>query len=180
MSKSVSRRRRQSVFACVGLLGLAGCGVDSSGAGGAGGGEPAGPRLELGTGRLVFEPAPQDGDVPLIQGLQGGYHVWTSFLIYGVSAKVVQMDLTTRWDGNDASLQEMQGNISLRPTTYPMGGDAMESLGWPAFIFQPTCADGQRILFSITVSDDTGLSVSDSREWIVDVAEEYRGTDCAL
>jgi hypothetical protein len=89
------------------------------------------------------------------------------------------MELATRWQGLGESVLEMDGNVSLRPVLDPAGGEALASLGWPASIFNPACADGQRLELSITIrDDDQGLSASDSREWIVDVAPEYRSSDC--
>jgi hypothetical protein len=139
-----------------------------------------GPRVVLGSGREAFEMVPADGVVPLIKGIQGGFHVWTSFLVYGFDTDVVRMELTTRWDMLDDSLLEMKGNVAVRPATDPSGVPALVSLGWPASIFNPACANGRRLDLTLTVRDeDAGISASDARHWVVDVAEEDRSTDCA-
>jgi hypothetical protein len=137
-----------------------------------------GPRVSLGTGREVFEPVATDGHVPLIMGLQGGYHVWTSFLVYDLEAEVVRMELSTRWEGVEGSQEQNTGNVSLRPVVDGAGNAALASLGWPMSIFNPTCANGRRLLLDLRVIDDYGVALSDSRQWIVDVAEEYRSSDC--
>lgn len=154
---------------------LAGCGSSTGGAA-----EANGARVVLGTGREVFEELAPDGLVPLIHGIQGGFHVWTSFLAYGFDAAVLRMELTTRWDELDDSVLEMSGNVSVKPATDAAGMPALVSLGWPASIFNPACADGRRLIIDLTVRDaSTGLAASDSAAWIVGVAEEDRSSDCA-
>jgi hypothetical protein len=153
---------------------LAGCGSNGHAA------ADAGPRVMLGTGREAFEALGSDGSVPLIKGIQGGFHVWTSFLAYGFDTDVLRMELTTRWDELDESVLEMAGNVAVRPATDPDGNPALLSLGWPASIFNPACSNGRRLGIELTVRDtDAGLSASDSRHWFVDVAAEDRSSDCA-
>lgn len=159
-------------LACV----LAGC--ESEGPAGAA--TDTGPRVVLGTGRDEFEALDSDGTVALIKGIQGGFHVWTSFLAYGFDADVLRMDLTTRWDGLDGTLLEMAGNVSVKPVMDDDGTPALASLGWPASIFNPVCSNGRLLGIDLTVRDTgAGLSASDDRHWIVDVALEDRSNDCA-
>jgi hypothetical protein len=160
---------------------LAGCGPSASdGEDGAADAGSAGPRVVLGTGREAFEALGSDGTVPLIKGIQGGFHVWTSFLAYGFDTDVVRMELTTHWDELEESVLEMAGNVAVRPATDAAGMPARLSLGWPASIFNPACANGRRLGIDLTIRDTSaGLSASDSRFWIVDVAEEDRSSDCA-
>ena len=139
-----------------------------------------GPHVLLGTGREAFEPLDSEGSVPLIKGIQGGFHVWTSFLAYGFDSDVLRMELTTRWDALDESVLEMAGNVAVRPGTDAEGVAVLVSLGWPASIFNPACSNGRRLGIDLTVRDTSaGVSASDSRYWIVDVAEEDRSSDCA-
>ena len=177
-------RARVAVATFLALGGWLGCGADVDGpaepaldAGGAGSGG-SGPRVTLGTGREAFEELAADGHVPLIMGLQGGYHVWTSFLVYDLAAEVVRMELTTRWEGVDGSQEQNAGNVSLHGVVDAAGNAALASLGWPMSIFNPTCANGRRLLLDLRVIDDFGVTLTDSRRWIVDVAEEYRASDC--
>ena len=181
--------RRARARAVAGVLlalgGWLGCGSGSpsepgadAGAGGSGAVD-AGPHVLLGTGREAFEEVAADGHVSLIMGLQGGYHVWTSFLVYELEAEVVRMELSTRWDGVEGSQEQNAGNVSLRPMVDGAGNSALASLGWPMSIYNPTCADGQRLMLDLRVIDDSGLALTDSRQWIVDVAEEYRSSDCS-
>ncbi|HTV24247.1 MAG TPA: hypothetical protein VMG12_36395 [Polyangiaceae bacterium] len=161
--------------------GLAGCGSEADTPGAAGDGSaPDGPRVVLGTGRDAFEALESDGTVALIKGIQGGFHVWTSFLAYGFDTDIVRMELATRWDQRDESVLEMAGNVSVKASTDADGAPARVSLGWPASIFNPRCSNGRRLDIDLTVRDTSaGLSASDTRSWIVDVAVEDRASDCA-
>jgi hypothetical protein len=155
---------------------LAGCGSDGGDSEGPG---VSGPRVVLGTGREAFEVLDSEGSVPLIKGIQGGFHVWTSFLAYGFETDVMRMELRTSWDTLAESTLEMAGNVAVRPSVDPQGSPALLSLGWPASIFNPACSNGRRVSIDITVRDtSSGLSASDSRHWVVDVNEEDRSLDC--
>lgn len=171
----VAARRASAALA----LALSGCGSDGGAAAPVDAAGGAGPRVLLGSGRVAFEQVDVDGSVPLIKGIQGGFHVWTSFFAYGFDTEVVRMELSTRWDELGDSLLEMTGNIGLRPATDPSGISALLSLGWPAIVFNPACSDGQHLDVEITIRDmDTGASASDSGRWVVNVAEEDRSSDC--
>lgn len=168
------RAARALVVATVALF--AGCGSEVEPGAGE---EETGPRVVLGTGRDAFESLDSEGSVPLIKGIQGGFHVWTSFLAYGFATEVMRMELRTRWDALDESTLEMAGNVRVRPAVDPQGSPALLSLGWPASIFNPACANGRRLSLELTVRDTAaGLSASDARQWIVDVDEADRSPDC--
>jgi hypothetical protein len=165
------RAARLCTAGCV-LLAF-GCGDDAGP-----GGLPAEVRVELGTGRKAFEALPEGSAVPLIQGIQGAYHVWTSFRAYGFDGDLVRMNLTTRWDIGDESMLEMSGSMAVRPTTDEAGVPASISLGWPALVYEGPCANGRMLQVDIAIVDMSGHSASDHRDWIVDVAEDLRATDC--
>lgn len=157
------------------LAAAAGCGSEAPD----GAADGAGRRVVLGTGFQAFEPLESGGTVPLIKGIQNGFHVWTSFLAYGFEADRLRMELTTRWDGLDESLLEMGGSVGVREVVDPAGEPALGTLGWPASIFNPACAHGKRLHVELRVSDAGGQSASDAREWLVEVAEQDRSSDCA-
>jgi hypothetical protein len=155
---------------------VAGCGPDGGASEGPG---VSGPRVVLGTGREAFEALDSEGSVPLIKGIQGAFHVWTSFLAYGFETDVMRMELRTSWDTLADSTLEMAGNVAVRPSVDAQGSPALLSLGWPAIIFNPACSNGRRVSIDITVRDtSSGLSASDSRHWLLDVNEEDRSPDC--
>lgn len=135
-------------------------------------------RVVLGTGQQQFEPLDDDVPVPLIKGIQGGWHVWTSFLAYGFDTDVLRMDLTTRWEGVDESVLGGPGNVAVRPVRDASGAAALASVGWPAVVFNPTCAHGHFLRVTLTVNDSEGRSARDTRRWIMEVPEADRSSDC--
>jgi hypothetical protein len=142
-------------------------------------GEASGTRVVLGTGKAEYEPFVGEAHVPLISGIQGGFHVWSSFITYGFETDVLRIDLQTSTDGEPDSALEMSGNVAIKAALDPDGMPVLASLGWPASISNPKCADGRRLRFDITVLDrGTGQTASDTAYCIVDVAEEYRATEC--
>lgn len=141
--------------------------------------EPSSTRVVIGTGKTEYEPLLGEPHVPLISGIQGGFHVWSSFITYGFETDVLRMELQTSTEGEPDSILEMAGNVSVRAAQAPDGTPVLASVGWPATIFNPKCADGRRLRLDITVTDrGTGQSASDTEYCMVDVAEEYRATDC--
>lgn len=164
--------RRAPTCALVALLAAVGCG-----------GEPEPPategvRVALGTGQKAFEPLNDDAPVPLVKGIQGGWHVWTSFLAYGFDTDVLRMELTTRWEGVEESVLGGPGNVAVRPAEDAAGAPALASVGWPAVVYNPTCAHGHRLLVELTVTDSEGRRANDTRRWIMEVPEAERSTDC--
>jgi hypothetical protein len=142
--------------------------------------EPVTPdvRVVLGTGRTQFEPLDDEMTIPLIKGVQGGMHVWTSFLAYGFDTDVLRMDVATGWEGVDESVVGRGGNVAVRPTSDASGAPALTSVGWPAIIYDASCAHGNRVRVDITVLDGEGRSASDTRQWIMEVPEADRSGDC--
>lgn len=134
--------------------------------------------MVLGSGQAAFEPLSDDVPVPLIKGLQGGWHVWTSFLAYGFDTDVLRMDLTTRWEDVEESVLGGPGNVGVKPVEDASGAPALVSVGWPAVVYNPTCAHGRRLLVNLTVLDTEGRTASDRRRWIMEVPEAERSTDC--
>jgi len=135
-------------------------------------------RVVLGSGLRAFEPQPDDAHATLIAGPQGAYHVWTSFLSYGFDTDVLHMDLSTRWDDSPGSALDMPGRVSAKPALDPQGLPALLTVGWPALVLDPLCENGRALRVDLTVFDDAGHSASDTRRWILDVAEEYRPIEC--
>jgi hypothetical protein len=132
----------------------------------------------LGTGSRTFEPLAEDAHATLIAGPQGAYHVWTSFLSYGFDRDVLFMQISTGWDDTPTERFDMHGEVVARLTVDAAGLAARMTQGWPAVIRDPLCQDGRALRVNLTVSDDAGNAASDTRRWILDVAEQYRPSDC--
>ncbi len=136
-------------------------------------------RVVIGTGLSEYEPLDGEPTVPLISGIQGGFHVWTSFITYGFDTDVVYMELSTSTDGVPDSVLPQNGTVALRPAFDDAGEPVLTSVGWPAIVYDPKCAHGRRLRLSLTVTDrESGLRARDSRHCIVDVPPEYRESNC--
>ncbi|MEO8183973.1 MAG: hypothetical protein ABI895_34555 [Deltaproteobacteria bacterium] len=133
----------------------------------------------LGTGARTFEPLADDAHATLIAGPQGAYHVWTSFLSYGFDSDVLLMQISTGWDDTPAERFDMRGEVVARLTLDAAGLPARMTQGWPAVIRDPLCDNGRALRVNLTVSDEMGNAASDTRLWILDVAEQYHPADCA-
>jgi len=167
---------------CGAWVGLAfACGQDGTELGADAGNPAPAPAhaVVLGTGARAFEPQPEGAHATLIAGPQGAFHVWTSFLSYGFDSDVLTMDISTGWDDTPDVRFDMRGEVVARATLDAQGMDARETYGWPAVIRDPLCQDGRALRVSLTVTDQAGNAASDTRRWILDVAEQYRPADCA-
>jgi hypothetical protein len=157
-----------------------GCGSDSVVPDAGAGEPPAAQRVVLGSGVRAFEPQADEAHATLIAGPQGAHHVWTSFLSYGFDTDVLRMELSTGWDDTPGSALEMPGRVSAKPALDEQGLPALATVGWPALVRDPLCQNGRALRVGLTVSDDEGHTASDTRRWILDVAEEYRPIECEV
>jgi hypothetical protein len=180
----MSRRRRWSCCLAIGLAAV-GCGRDSTrvappGAAPADADTAASEaeyRVVLGTGVRDYQPLADDEHATLIAGPQGAYHVWISFLSYGFDADALRMQIWTRWDDAPGPGFEMHGDVAARPGLDAQGQSVRRTLSWPALVEDPLCQDGRALRVELSVSDGQH-SASDTRRWILDVAEMYRPVDC--
>jgi hypothetical protein len=137
-----------------------------------------GKRVVLGTGEAEFAPIEGEPRLRLVAGVQGGFHVWASFLTYGFSGERVDMLLETRVeDDPDASIV-MRARLDLRDTTDANGEPARSFAGFPAQVYDARCAQDKRVRVEVTLSDADGMSSSDTRHCIADVPEQDRLSDC--
>jgi hypothetical protein len=163
---------------------LMSAGLVLSGCSGGGSGDrdaaPPGPaRLTLGTGELHYVPIEGEPVLQLVAGIQGGFHVWATFLGYGYEGDRLEMRVTTAWGEDDAYLFPSNlAAIRVHEVVDEQGEAALEGSGWPARIEQARCSHGQRVRMEMTVSDDAGRSAQDTRYFVSEVQEELRSTDC--
>jgi hypothetical protein len=158
------------------------CFILSSCSGGASGPAEAVPgttRLRLGTGEQHYVPIEGEPVLPLIAGIQGGFHVWATFLGYGFQGDRLDLQVTTTW-GPDGEyvFPSSRASIRVHEVVDESGETALEGNGWPARIELARCAQGQRILMEMTVSDDFGATAHDSRSFVAEVQAQLRGSDC--
>lgn len=129
------------------LLGAAtlGCAGESAGEG----------TVELGTGEWEFVPLADEDTVPLVFGVQGGYHVWTSFRAEGLDPEGVMLEIETQ-PGDESKPPE----LSRVPVDMQPNG---ELVGWPAILSQPSCSLGQMLRIRVTLTDPRGVRATDER-----------------
>ena len=136
-------------------------------------------RLLLGTGEQHYVPIEGEPVLPLIAGIQGGFHVWATFLGYGYQGDRLRMQVTSTWGPNgEYAFPSLQASIRVHEVVDESGEIALEGNGWPARIELARCSQGQLIVLEMTVSDDSGATASDRRSFVSEVQEELRGTDC--
>ncbi|MCB9521554.1 MAG: hypothetical protein H6700_05325 [Myxococcales bacterium] len=123
--------------------------------------DPAvGPVLQIGTGFPELEPLVCGQDVPIIQGIQGGYHVWGGFAATGLEPGTMAIDF-----GLDV------GGVEVASASYedsPVAIDGRIDYAGVAVILHadqdPDALSGTAATLRVTVVDSTGASASDSVE----------------
>jgi hypothetical protein len=140
---------------------------------------PSERRVLLGSGEATFEPIDGEPRLRLVAGVQGGFHVWASFLAYGFTSDRLDMVLETRVEDDPAASIVMRARLDLRDTTDASGEPARSFAGFPAQVYDARCAQDKRVRLEVTLSDGDGASSSDTRFCIADVPEQQRRTDCS-
>jgi hypothetical protein len=167
----------RSLLLTLPLLALPGCASDGSG--GPEAPPPGSARLLLGTGEQSYAPIEGEPVLQLVAGIQGGFHVWATFLGYGYEGDRLQLRVTTSWGPDGAyTFPSNLAAIRVHEVVDENGETAVEGSGWPARIEQARCSQGQRVLMEMTVNDDVGHTATDRRTFISEVQEELRATDC--
>jgi hypothetical protein len=137
-----------------------------------------GKRVVLGTGEAAFEPIEDEPRLRLVAGVQGGFHVWASFLAYHFTGDRVDMVLETRVEDDPAASIVMRARLDLRDTTDADGEPVRSFAGFPAQVYDARCAQDKRVRVEVTLADADGTSASDVRHCIADVPEQQQRSDC--
>jgi hypothetical protein len=114
--------------------------------------------VELGTGEWEFVPLTDEQPVELIFGVQGGYHVWTSFRAEGLDPEGVMLEIETQ-RADDSHPPE----LSRVPVDFQMNDGTAELLGWPAVLGDPGCVLGDMLRIRVTLTDAHGTVATDER-----------------
>lgn len=146
--------------------------------GACGAAEPVEPAVQLGTGEVVFEPLVDGGEVLVVHGPQGGYH-----LVGSVRARGIEAGDADRLDAPDnptVTFRALFGGVDLTLTgQYRQGLDpiapgadpAADAEGWTHEMVGRLCIlditdddeiAGQTVDFEVEVQDAAGASWSDS------------------
>jgi hypothetical protein len=135
-------------------------------------------RVVLGTGEADFEPIDGEPRLPLIAGVQGGFHVWASFLVYGFTTARADMVLETRVEDDPESSMVMRARLPLREDLDADGLPVFSFAGFPAQVYDARCAQDKRVSVHLSLTDTDGHSVEDTRYCITQIAEIYRTQTC--
>lgn len=123
------------------------------------------PVIEIGTGARRYEPLPPDGvaTVPIIEGIQGGFHVWGGFAASGLDPEDVSIEFIIARDGERLGGANYRDSLAERVEL-----DQLEAYGYGgvAVIFNadidPFDVSGQTLELSLTVRDRLGTTLRDS------------------
>jgi hypothetical protein len=155
-----------------------GCGSPS--ADGEDTGPPASDRsVVLGTGEAEFEPINGEPRLRLVAGVQGGFHVWASFLAYSFASDRLDMLLETVVEDDPATRLMMRARLSLRDALDSEGEPMQFFAGFPAQVDNARCAQDKRVRVSVTLTDTSGASATDERYCIAELDVAQRRDDCA-
>lgn len=120
------------------------------------------PTVLLGTGEVEFLSI-GDGaqDVALVNGVQGGWHVWGSVRATGLDWADVRMTFT---------LAEADGSLLSEPSRIdgelrcceadPECAGFGELVGFPVILDQPTLAVGRIVTFTVEMTDSDGVTAT--------------------
>jgi hypothetical protein len=133
----------------------------------------------LGTGEAEFEPIDGEPRLRLVAGVQGGFHVWASFLAYGFASDRLDMLLETVVEDDPATRLTMRARLSLRDALDSDGEPMQFFAGFPAQVDDARCAQDKRVRVSVTLADASGASATDERYCIAQVDMAQRRDDCA-
>jgi hypothetical protein len=172
---SMARRRYISLIS---LATLAACGEN-------GGGKPdaavtpADAWVELGTGAVDFEELPDEGDIVLVSGPQGGHHFVVSARMHGLQPGDPGMPGTQQNPATRFSVWNEDGvQLDVQPPPYRLGyeqvSDGVYALPGGHIIqveeeFVPALV-GARVKIRVELEDATGARVTDER-WVMAVPD---------
>jgi hypothetical protein len=167
----------------LGVLGAAlaaalGCGSSGDALDGSEPHRTSGQSVLLGTGEAEFEPMDGEPRLKLVAGVQGGFHVWASFLAYGFSSERVDMVLETMVEDDPATRLVMRARLSLRETVDADGQPARYFPGFPAQVYDARCAQDKRVSVAVVLSDLDGASAADERHCVAELEAAQRRADC--
>lgn len=132
------------------------------GSGGVAGAPPVPVELvtEIGGGKDGFVVLADGDPVPVIMGVQGGYHIWTSVRVHDPTLKVVAVSLTSRFEDTGA----LVGQPSKEAAVFDDSGDGWRvNLGMRSFIDAPAPVKGKRVTLRVEFVAPDGRYGSDER-----------------
>jgi hypothetical protein len=122
---------------------------------------PAPPDVTLGTGSDLFVPVADGDQVPIIMGLQGGFHIWGSVRARYVDPHQLHLVFTLFLEGQDTPLTIRHDHVDLAGTSD--GLDYGEHLGSAVFLPDVMSVRGQPCRWRLDVTDLEGRTATVER-----------------
>ncbi len=141
----MTRRRLTATCAAAIALALSGCAEVE-------------PTLELGTGDRGFEPIEDGQDLPMIEGAQGGWHLWISLRTTGLDPSDARVAMAVAPLEAGRPRQERILEVDLQPHE-----GYHRLIGVPMVMSLPECFQNRVVLVEVTVTDRGGRTESDER-----------------
>lgn len=142
-------------------LGVAGCSVESV---------PAAPIVEIGIGRDSFESLVSDGDIELVAGPQGGWHVDLSVRLHRLAVVDVPLTFRTRDPDSQREIGYPFRTFLTPAGVTELGGDAYERVGDRVVLIveAPSEIVGRALVAEVEAVVD-GVVLRDARRvWVID------------
>lgn len=124
------------------MLTAAGCGSDGP------------PSAEVGTGAGQFEPLTDGEQVPIIHGLQGGYHVWGAVRAHNLDGHALRLSFTLTPTAATAPYTSRNDVVDLTDG---------EHAGTAVFLADPNAVRGQPCRLHLDATDTHGRTASSER-----------------
>ena len=141
----MTRRRLTATCAAAIALALSGCAEVE-------------PTLELGTGDRGFEPIEDGQDLPMIEGAQGGWHLWISLRTRGLDPEDARVELAVSPLEAGRPRQTRILTADLEPHD---GYHAL--IGVVMVMSLPECFQAREVLVEAALTDRAGRSETDER-----------------
>jgi hypothetical protein len=122
------------------------------------------PHLILGTGEVEFEPL-RDGtqEVGLINGIQGGVHVWASVRATGLDWRDLRLDFTLLDPDGDPVSEPSRTLADLACCDATDCEGFGEIVGFPVLVDSPAMVAGRILTLRVDATDPDGLTASAER-----------------
>lgn len=130
--------------------------------------EPGEASLELGTGSWRFESIEDGESVELVRGAQGGWHVWLSVRVEGMTTEPPPLTLTMQ--PADGSREPDTLNVTL-PFDPPRADGARQMVGYTGIVRDPACLVGELLRVQVEMPGPDGAMMRSERDVMIEGGE---------
>ena len=122
------------------------------------------PSVRLGSGEVEFVPL-SDGaqEVDLVNGIQGGWHVWGSVRVAGLDWTDVRLDFSLSAPGGELVSAPSRTQAELSCCTEDDCDGVGELVGFPVLVDEPVIAQGRNLTLAVVVTDPEGRTATADR-----------------